>query len=372
MRGILPPLLLAAALLWAAPLPAAERWEMQYFYDKNDSALAFLDVQFPSAQHGAALGMITERRRRKPVLALTSDGGRTWEVLPLKEPAFSLFFLDEKAGWIVGEKGKLWKTADGGRTWTAVEKPGGRAQPLRVFFLDASRGWLLCTQKEVYRTQDGGRTWQLLPISRKPDRPETETAYTWAAVFHDIFLISGFSRAPSDRPRLPEWMQPELIPLGRNPTTSVILHSHDGGKNWSHSELSNVGEIVCLRIASTGRAFLLLHHPDSFSLPSEIIALDLQTLRGNAVYGQAKHFLTDLAFAGPGRILAAAIDQDGKTPFPAIPSRLKILQSADGRQWTEMEVDYRAEARSARLAATDESHAWVATDTGMILHLVRE
>jgi hypothetical protein len=35
-----------------------------------------------------------------------------------------------------------------------------------------------------------------------------------------------------------------------------------------------------------------------------------------------------------------------------------------------MDVDYRAAAQRAILAAVDARHAWLATDTGMILSLV--
>ena len=45
---------------------------------------------------------------------------------------------------------------------------------------------------------------------------------------------------------------------------------------------------------------------------------------------------------------------------------------ADGRAWDDMEVDYRAEARTAVLAAAGPDHAWLATDTGMILRWVKE
>jgi hypothetical protein len=37
-----------------------------------------------------------------------------------------------------------------------------------------------------------------------------------------------------------------------------------------------------------------------------------------------------------------------------------------------MDVDYRAVARRARLAASDPGNVWVATDTGMILKLAAE
>ena len=354
-------------------LRAAERWEMQYFYDKNDSSLSFIDLQFPSPQRGIALGFITEGRRRKPVVALTADGGRAWDLQALKEPGFSLFFLDETTGWLVGQKNRLWKTTDGGRTWASVELRDVRAQPIRLFFLDQSRGWLLCNQKQVYSTEDGGRSWRLLDVSRKPDVPDANTVYTWAAFFQrEIGLLTGWSREPDRQSILPEWMQPDLIPLGRNPTIGIVLTTSDGGRNWKFSLLRQFGEIVRVRISRTGVALMLVRHPDSFSLGSEIVALDIKALRGGPAYADKNRFLTDIAFAGPDRAFAVAIDQEGRTPFPAIPAKLRVLQSTDTRRWTEMEVDYRAEARQAVLAVADSQHAWLATDTGMILKLASE
>jgi len=46
-----------------------------------------------------------------------------------------------------------------------------------------------------------------------------------------------------------------------------------------------------------------------------------------------------------------------------------MLKSSNLKVWEEMPVDYRAVAQRATLAAPDEHHLWVATDTGMILAL---
>ena len=40
-------------------------------------------------------------------------------------------------------------------------------------------------------------------------------------------------------------------------------------------------------------------------------------------------------------------------------------------EWTEMPVDYKAVATTLVLAGPDRDHLWAATDTGMILHLVK-
>ena len=46
-----------------------------------------------------------------------------------------------------------------------------------------------------------------------------------------------------------------------------------------------------------------------------------------------------------------------------------MLTSANLTDWTEMQVDYKAVARSLALAGPDPDHLWAATDTGMILRL---
>ncbi len=364
---------LVTALLFLNSAAAADRWDLQYFYDKNDSSLAFTDLSFSSAQHGAALGLVTERDHQRPVVALTYDGGRNWTLVSLKEAAVSLFFTNDLSGWLAGAKNHLWKTQDGGRTWKSAAPKGVRADVLRVFFLDESRGWLLCSQKQIYSTNDGGRSWQLLEASRRPDPPDANTFYTWAAFQQETGLLTGWSRPPERRSEILEWIRPELRPPARHPTTAVILHTADGGRSWNPSVLRNFGEIVRARILPSGAAALLLvQRPDSLASPSAIVELDPRTLQSRPVYQSRTRWLTDLALMGPGTTLAAAVDQEGRAPFPAIPSKLKILRSTGGNDWAEMQVDYRAEAGAALLAAPDSTHAWAATDTGMILTLVKD
>jgi hypothetical protein len=353
-------------------LAGAERWDLQYFYDKNDSALSFVDLQFPSAERGIAAGVMLEGRRVRPVAAVTSDGGRSWELLPMPQAPLSVFFLDERVGWLVSNGGRLWSTMDGGRTWTRARLDGVRAEPVRVFFCNATRGWLLCNRKAVYGTSDGGRSWKLIEPQAFPDAPAPRSVFTEAACSGDAVLLSGFTRPPGRQSRLPAWMEPELAPLGVPPTTAFALHSTDGGRQWKRFVFPDFGEIRRLRISPEGSAVALIHRPDSLTNPTAIFQLTLPALEARPTYADRNRWLTDVAFAGPHRMLAAAIDQEGRSLHPALPGKLRVLSSADGRAWSEMEMDYRAEAHHAVLAARDADHAWIATDTGMILRWVKE
>jgi photosystem II stability/assembly factor-like uncharacterized protein len=363
-------LLLALSVrLWAA-----ERWELQYFYDKNDAALSFTGLEFASAARGLAPAVLVETNRRpKPMMALTADGGRTWELVSLREPAFSVFLLDEQRGWMVSVQGRLWNTTDGGRTWTRAALPGVRAEPVRAYFRDASRGWLLCSRKQVYATTDGGRSWSPLPDAAVPDLAEERSLYSQGAAFRDRVLLAGFMRPFSRRARFPVWMEPDLAAVGLPPTSSFLLHSSNGGERWSRHVLRSFGEIKRLRVSSSGAAYLLVHRIDQITgAPTEIRSLDWTTLATNLLYADRTRWVTDIAVAGAGKLFAVALDQEGRSAQPAIPIKLRVLTSSDARAWREMEVDYRAEAHSAHLSSPDPDHAWIATDTGMILRWVKE
>ncbi len=76
-----------------------------------------------------------------------------------------------------------------------------------------------------------------------------------------------------------------------------------------------------------------------------------------------------LLLSNGGAVLATVEPPGNSTQVP-IPGKLKILRSADLKVWQEMDVDYRAVAQRAIIAAPDAQHMWVATDTGAILKLV--
>jgi hypothetical protein len=67
----------------------------------------------------------------------------------------------------------------------------------------------------------------------------------------------------------------------------------------------------------------------------------------------------------------AAVEPPGKLNSAPIPGKVKIITSGDFKTWKESDVDYKAEAGRVKLAGPDPDHLWAATDTGMILRLVK-
>ena len=158
-------------------------------------------IQFQDDNHGWAAGMQASLMR-------TSDGGVTWEpafaeglrragsaAMPLaagEHPNFwDVFFVDDQAGWVVGEEGTILATANGGGTWTRqntgladarsaaklerIPKAGGSVvidagdrtpgfTISAVRFVDLKRGWITgfyagLGRSLILRTEDAGVTW---------------------------------------------------------------------------------------------------------------------------------------------------------------------------------------------------------------------
>ena len=87
------------------------------------------------------------------------------------------------------------------------------------------------------------------------------------------------------------------------------------------------------------------------------------------VYRDDKTQINDVALTTQGVPYLAGHELVGVVRDNPIPGKLKVLTSKDFAKWTEIQMDYRAEAHRAYLAIADDRDVWVATDTGMILKL---
>lgn len=88
----------------------------------------------------------------------------------------SIYFLDDKKGWIVGGAGLVLTTGDGGATWQTKRRPNDDTL-WDVQFTDENMGWILA-ERSIYKlrdkeeqrsyllqTSDGGATWARVDIT---------------------------------------------------------------------------------------------------------------------------------------------------------------------------------------------------------------
>ena len=350
---------------------AAQKWQIQYFYDKAKSTFAISDLQFPSPNRGVAVGVIERGGRQEPTSVVTSDGGAHWQTVALKEKPISLFFLSDSMGWLVTNKG-LWQTLEAGRTWTKLPRVPG--QIYRVYFLDEKHGWAIGPKKNALETFDGAKTWKPLAVPKEESGESLNySAYTWIAfATPKIGLITGWNIPPRSYPlRLPNWVDPEpALRIRDYPHLSYTLATGNGGATWTPSAGSLFGVVSRIRFSAIGVGLGLIQYGESFRYPSEAYSIGWPGGKSQTVFRDPKFSVSDIWLATDGTAYLAGTVVKGQLRS-LLPSKVQVLTSKDLKNWNTMPVDYRAEAINTILAAADDDHLWMATNTGMILKLVR-
>ncbi len=360
--------LLLLLLTVALPLVAEEHWDIVYRYTQLDSVLTLNDFSFPSAKRGMACGYTTDRKGKDhPFLTVTADGGANWTEVPAKDTCLSLFFLDDGNGWMVSSKG-LWYTAEAGRSWTRLKAPAGF---IKVWFLNRQHGFAAGLDKTVAETFDGGDTWKPISILQDITGDPRFTTFGEIAFLGDRGLISGWNIPP--RPGGPDWMETDREMRRQLPNYSVILETLDGGKTWTKSESSIFGQITRINMADDNLGLGLIQFRDAFEYPAEVYGVNLKGGKMQRVYRETDRAITDVKQAPvTHRTFLIGYETSGTIYRSPIPGKLKIIMSDDLTEWKEMEVDYRAVAHTAFLSIPTQDAAYAATDTGMILKLIKD
>ncbi len=361
--------LLLFTLFAAVSAQAAERWEVQYFYDENQSSIVLNDLKFPSAQRGIAGGYVLEKGKSKPVVVITSDGGQHWSQVVTKEYCQSLFFLDDSLGWMVTDKG-VWQTEESGRSWKKLNTPKEMKDMLRVWFVSREHGWAVGDRKQIFETTDGGAKWTPLAAAAEPKVNPDFTTYGWITFGNSKDgIISGWNEPPRRGGEM-DWMDPAKTKQRRQlPSTMILLQTRDGGQKWNPGIASIFGRMSHISIAPDGSSLGLVEFPDLFQYPSEVYHANSQDGNNTRVYRAANRAISDVLLTPSHAGYLSGVEITGVVRNSPIPGKLKILKSTDLSKWEEMTVDYRANAHRTFLASSDEKNIWVGTDTGMILKL---
>jgi photosystem II stability/assembly factor-like uncharacterized protein len=151
---------------------------------------------------------------------LTShDGGNTWQVsgpLVTGENLSSIYFKDEKEGWIVGSSGVLLHTIDGGGKWDAQDLRTNKLLK-KIFFRDKNHGVIIGSESLYYYTTDGGIIWNK-GLSKITD--ETYCDPFALEMFNDICFVGDNKETG--------WIVGEI---------GIVLKTEDGGATWFEQKL---------------------------------------------------------------------------------------------------------------------------------------
>jgi photosystem II stability/assembly factor-like uncharacterized protein len=357
--------------LLAAPLFAA-RWRCQYFYDDEKTSMILVDLQFSSPARGLAVGYIVKGTSTKPTGLITSDGGAHWQPVPLPARPVSLFFLNESLGWLVAEKGGLYRTTEAGRNWTKVSKMPVDA--LRVHFFDEKRGVLGGPKKGAFITGDGGQKWTPIAEAAKlPGDPKYST-FNWISFANSkVGLLSGFNQPPrfgrNGLPLMvdvPIWVDPEAFDVRDTPHLIYTVETADGGATWKAQSASVLGIFTRVRLLAEGWGFGLMTYSPQFTVPAEVYRVDLTRAGNTSAYKNKNLTVTDVWPGSSESYIAGILGNIRMRSF--YPGKVQVLNSRDGKNWAKMDVDYRATGTKVFFAGSQNS-LWMATDTGVILKL---
>jgi hypothetical protein len=222
----------------------------------------------------------------------------------------------------------------------------------------------------VLETKDGGRTWSIVETAEQaPTAPES-TVYHWAAFDGQRGVIVGSWTLPRNPRDLPDWMVPERARYRHQyPTVTILLQTEDGGKSWTQISSSLEGTLTRFRYGSADWGLELFEFPNSSDLASEVVKVDMGAKKHTRVYGDKGRAVRDFVLLPGGDVILVAVERQGKSNDLPIPGKLRMMRSGSLQTWIDMDVDYRAVATRASIAAADSRSVWVATDTGMILKL---
>ena len=188
----------------------------------------------------------------------TIDAGASWSSLNpepgqslrfLDGPGPGISFLDPSNGWVIGTRGTMeepagaaiFGTANGGSSWTQTNIPASN-YGIGIQFVDPDTGWALVgagtfptsITGAVIRSTDGGATWNV--------------AHTTAA--QEVVVYISFVSASEG------WAVQDSVDASSGDFTPPykILHTTDGGSNWS-TQLT----------ASTGGEFEVIQFTDALN-----------------------------------------------------------------------------------------------------------
>jgi photosystem II stability/assembly factor-like uncharacterized protein len=359
--------LLTLGLLACSVVSAAARWDSVYFYDEATKVLEFLDIAAPSAQRIIAVGSIHDlasERRDRYVAMVTNNAGDRWQEVKLDDAPVSLFFLNDSLGWMVTEHG-VWRTEESGLSWTRVSKHRPE-EIVRVWFLDDHHGFSVGVKKNVVETNDGGRTWKQVPGTKTaPGNPNLSIYTRIVFVNPKVGIILGAD--------LSTLSQVSRSLFRVRPSTRILqLVTDDGGVTWKPQSAPSGGLPGALKFDGDDELMLIQFSDNRGNELSNVFHIPPRRNGAPSVVYQGKDLtVTDLGFLQKHAFLAG-VEAAKNRQTEGIPRKVRILESTGTfKLWNEMEIDYKAEANRVIFAAADPDHAFVATDTGMILRLRR-
>jgi photosystem II stability/assembly factor-like uncharacterized protein len=190
----------------------------------------------------------------------TTNGGQNWNQNSLAVGIFmySMGFVDQNTGFVVGGGGLMSRTTNAGVTWTPLTPPQVDFSLFHINIISATEIYAAGHPQFLYKTTDLGNTWQPLTIMPVSGPSSTYIWYAMDMVGGTMTLSGDFGVVAKSTDGGLTWSSNqfslttqllfdiELIPttnnllaVGRQYTTGTrqVFFSSDYGTNWTSSDL---------------------------------------------------------------------------------------------------------------------------------------
>ena len=166
-------------------------------------------------------------------LAAASLAQTGWSGLstPQNVDLVAVFFINDRSGWVAGDRGYLAATNDGGRNWSRI--PLNITEDINEIYFRSEKDGYLVAGRKMFVTSDGGRSWN-------------ETTIFQQGTFRPLipeFLSIRFA----DRKRgivvgsLLRQTKDDLIVVD-----SLVMRTTDGGESWHRIQMPTKTELFHL------------------------------------------------------------------------------------------------------------------------------
>lgn len=249
---------------------------------------------------------------------------------------FSIYFADDRNGWVSGERGALFSTADGGDHWLRATPPtelSASAPTFRsIYFADRDSGWLVCEGCGIFHTPDGGLHWRKLAVGPKSEAFTSIAGGPRAGVAIAVGKGVAIIIDPKGSRGIQEWEQVKAAP-----ESALAAVACSGERAWAVGE---GGVIVELDVRGQAR---------ELAGPRESLS-GVQLLDQESGWIVGDHGLVLRTHAGVARLVASRIAEGAE---------LRSVAFSSGR------TGYVAGARGNLLTTRDGGATWRQIVTGL-------
>ena len=210
--------LLAIAGILAIVLPVAGNWNI--LQERDPEVRDYMSVVFTSEKNGWTVGVSPFELDYPGFIGYTTDGGATWNraEIDIKDQLTSLYFLDDKHGWAIGENGMIAATTNG-RDWELQTSKVGNGLN-GIYFVNKDVGFAVGANDTILSTTTGGRSWKIVQGGVLGAVGDDE-----ATMYSAIQFINESTGWVAGVHVVPQVSQ-----------SSVIQKTVDGGQTWEAQE----------------------------------------------------------------------------------------------------------------------------------------